>query len=108
MKGTNLGELEELILLVVANLYDEAYGIAIQNTIKQQCNRSIAISTVHTVLQRLSDKGYLESRYGGATEARGGRRKHLFTVTKSGQRVLATVREQRNMLWNSIPKIAFE
>ena len=108
MKGTNLGELEELILLTVAALYDDAYGVAIQDSIKKNCKRSIAISTVHTVLQRLSNKGFLKARYGGATEERGGRRKHLFTVTVAGQKALLAVRDQRNQLWDSIPKIAFE
>ncbi|MBX2816226.1 MAG: BlaI/MecI/CopY family transcriptional regulator, partial [Saprospiraceae bacterium] len=72
MKGANLGELEELVLLVVASLFNEAYGISIQSTIEQKCQRTIAISTVHTVLHRLMDKGYLQSHYGGATKTRGG------------------------------------
>lgn len=108
MKGTNLGELEELVLLMVAMLYDDAYGNAIQKAIKNECNRTISISTVHAVLQRLEKKGYLKSRYGGETKARGGRRKHLFTVTKAGQVVLTNSRELRNKIWNAIPKIAFE
>ncbi len=108
MKGTNLGELEELILLTVASLFDNAYGTAIQATIKEKCGRSISISTVHTVLLRLAKKGYLTSRYGGSTETRGGRRKHLFTVTIAGQKALHQVRDQRNNLWDSIPNIAFE
>ncbi len=108
MKGSNLGELEELVLLVVAALYEEAYGIAVQDKIKRDCDRNIAISTVHKVLQRLREKGYLESHYGGATAQRGGRRKHLFQVTRSGQKVLSVMRDQRNRLWDSIPKIAFE
>ncbi len=108
MKGTNLGELEELIMLTVALLYDEAYGIAIQRTIKEKCNRSISISTVHAVLYRLDEKGYVTSRYDGATPARGGRRKHLFRVTTAGQKVLSQARDMRNELWDAIPKIAFE
>ena len=108
MKGTNLGELEELVLLIVASLYDDAYGNAIQKAIHEQCNRSISISTVHAVLLRLEKKGYLTSRYGGETPARGGRRKHLFTVTRAGQHVLSQARSLRNSLWDSIPKIAFE
>ena len=108
MKGTNLGELEELVLLMVARLYDDAYGNAIQKTIGSECNRTISISTVHAVLQRLEKKGYLKSKYGGETKARGGRRKHLFTVTRAGHEVLTRSRELRNRLWDSIPKIAFE
>ena len=84
MKGTNIGELEELVLLVVANLFDNAYGIAIKHEIEEKCNRSITISTVHNVLQRLQEKDYLESRYSDPTPERGGKRKLLFRVTPAG------------------------
>lgn len=108
MKGTNLGELEEIILLVVANLFDNAYGILIAGEVEEKCNRSITISTVHNVLQRLQEKGYLESRYSEPTKERGGKRKLLFRVTAEGQAALETVKEMRERLWNGIPKIAFE
>lgn len=108
MKGTNLGELEELIMLTVALLYDEAYGVAIQKEIKTRCNRTITISTVHAALARLQSKGYVDSRYSGATPERGGRRKHLFQVTKAGQSVLQQVKEQRNAIWDAIPEMAFD
>lgn len=107
MKGTNLGELEELIMLTVALLYDEAYGVAIMKEIKNRCGRSITISTVHAALARLQSKGYVDSRYGDATSERGGRRKHLFRVTKAGQKVLEQVKEQRNAIWSEIPSVAF-
>lgn len=108
MKGTNLGELEELIMLTVALLYDEAYGVAIQKEIKERCNRTITISTVHAALARLQSKGYVDSRYAGATPERGGRRKHLFQVTKSGQKALQAVKDQRNAIWDAIPVVAFK
>lgn len=108
MKGTNLGELEELIMLTVAMLFDDAYGVAIQDTIKEKSNRTISISTVHSVLYRLADKGYVSSRYDGATSERGGRRKHLFRVTVAGQKALEQSRLLRNNMWNAIPKVAFE
>jgi len=108
MKGTNLGELEEITLLVVANLYDNAYGILVKQEIEDRCNRSITISTVHNVLQRLSDKGFLESRYSDPTPERGGRRKLLFRVTAAGQKTLEVSKAMRDELWSGIPKLAFE
>ena len=108
MKGTHLGELEEMILLIVAALYDEAYGVAVQEAVKQRCNRSITISTVHNVLHRLAEKGFLVSHYAEATKARGGRRKLLFRVTNEGQQALLALKEIRTNLWNSIPKPAFD
>jgi len=59
MKGTHLGELEELILLAVALLNNDANGTAIQNEIEMQTNRSLTISSVHTVLKRLQEKDFL-------------------------------------------------
>ncbi len=107
MKGSQIGELEELILLITASLYDDAYGVAIMKEVEQRANRSITISTVHAVLKRLQEKGLLNSRYDGATSERGGRRKHLFTVTVAGQKVLEQSRELRNNIWDTIPKVAF-
>ena len=107
MKGTNLGEFEELVLLVVASLYDNAYGVAIREELLIKLGRKATISTIHSTLQRLANKGYVDSEYGGSTQKRGGRRKHLFRVTKSGQFVLESAKEYRNILWNSIPSLAF-
>lgn len=107
MKGTNLGELEEIVLLVVGVLFDDAYGVAIQDELVARCERKATLSTIHVALHRLEEKGFLESRLDGATNERGGRRKLLFRVTKSGQKALATAREMRNDLWRAIPKTAF-
>jgi PadR family transcriptional regulator, regulatory protein PadR len=107
MKGTNLGEFEELVLLIVAVLFDEAYGVAIQDELLQRCNRETSLSTIHMALHRLEEKGYLESRLDGATNERGGRKKLIFRVTKSGQKALAFSKDLRNSLWNAAPKAAF-
>ncbi len=107
MKGTNLGEFEELVLLTIAVLYDAAYGVAIQKELQARCNRSSTISTIHSTLQRLEKKGFVVSRYDGATPTRGGRRKHLFKVTTAGEKALTEAKEMRNQLWNAISPIAF-
>ena len=107
MKGTNLGELEELVLLVVAVLYDNAYGVSIQNELLARCDRDVTLSTIHVALHRLEEKGYLDSRMDGATNERGGRRKLLFRVTRSGQKALSKAYEMRNELFHAIPKTAF-
>jgi len=108
MKGTQLGELEEIILLTVASLYDEAYGVAIMKEVANQANRKITISTVHAVLKRLEEKGFCTSRYDGATNERGGRRKHLFRVSTAGKNALEQSRSLRNNLWNNISEVAFD
>ena len=108
MKGTYLGELEELILLTVGVLYQNAYGVAIQSEIENQVGRKLNISAVHAVLKRLEDKGFITSSLGGATEERGGRRKRLFTLTSMGKKALDVANEMRTQLYNQIPKIALQ
>lgn len=107
MKGTYLGEFEELVLLTVAFLYDNAYGVAVQEEIAKQSGRKVTISTVHAALHRLEKKGFAKSREGEATSKRGGRRKLLFTVTYAGEKALQKNRNLRNNLWDGISDLAF-
>jgi DNA-binding PadR family transcriptional regulator len=108
MKGTYLGEFEELVLLSVGILFDDAYGLAIVDELEKQTGRNIMISSVHKALVRLEDKGYLKSRMGGATETRGGRDKRLYSLTHAGAHVLNESREMRNTMWKQIPKVVWE
>ena len=107
MKGTNLGEFEELVLLVVAGLDGEAYGVVIQETLTEKLAKDINISAVHVALKRLEDKGFVKSKFGGITEERGGRRKKFYTVTASGRRILDTQYKVRTTLYQQIPKLNF-
>jgi PadR family transcriptional regulator, regulatory protein PadR len=99
-----LGELEELILLMVALLDKEAYGVSITEELKNTAGREITISAVHAVLHRLEEKGFVKSRMGGASQERGGRRKRLFSITTYGRNALAELRETRDIIWNLIAK----
>jgi DNA-binding PadR family transcriptional regulator len=108
MKGTSLGEFEELVLLSAGILFDDAYGLAIVDELQRKTGRNIMISSVHKALVRLEDKGYLRSRMGGATAARGGRDKRLYTLTHAGASVLNEMRDLRNQMWKEIPKMVWE
>lgn len=100
MKGY-LGEFEELVLLVIANLSDEAYGVAIKEMIELRANRSISIGALHSTISRLEEKGYLTSSLGGATTSRGGRRKRFFHLTSEAKTALAEMKALRDQLWDS-------
>src|SRR5882762_7386352 len=102
MKGTNIGELEELVLLTVGILYKNAYGIAVMDEIEKETGRRLSISAIHTVLTRLEDKGYVKSQMSDPTTERGGRRKKIFLMTASGKRALEELNEMRNQLYNKI------
>lgn len=108
MKGTNLGELEELVLLAVGILYPDAYGVGVMDELEQQAGRSLNISAVHAVLTRLEEKGLLKSKMSEPTDVRGGRRKRIFLLTASGKRALEEAHELRTQLYNRIPKIALQ
>ena len=108
MKGTNIGEFEELVLLAVGLLYDDAYGLAIVEELKGQTGRKVTLSTVHKVLIRLEGKALLKSHIGGATQERGGRSKKLYQLTFLGKNVVNEVKELRNHMWNSIPNAVWE
>lgn len=103
MKGTYLGEFEELVMLAVGILHQEAYGVGIKQEIIERTGRKVTLSTVHASLHRLEKKGFLESRMGEATKVRGGKRKKLFSITAAGKHALATARAQRNAMWDAMP-----
>ncbi|MEM9324105.1 MAG: helix-turn-helix transcriptional regulator [Bacteroidota bacterium] len=105
MKGANLGEFEELLLLVVLILKEDAYVNQIREELKDQVNRSISMGALHTTLSRLEKKGFLQSEMAGATETRGGRRKRVYELTVAGKSALVTARDQRATLWEQIPAI---
>ena len=100
-----LGEFEELVLTMVGILQDDAYGNAIVNEIKERVGRDSNLSAVHVTLYRLEDKGLVKSSMGGATNARGGRRKRIFTVTNAGLAMLRAMKEARMDLWKLIPQL---
>lgn len=106
MKNYNLGEFEELVLLVVAGLDGEAYGVNIQETLASQLSRNVNISAVHVALKRLTDKGFVKSKFGGITGERGGRRKKFYSITGLGKRALDAQYELRTSLYKQIPKLS--
>ncbi len=108
MKGTYLGEFEEVVLLAVAALYPEAYGLAIKKELDEETGRKISLGAVHAACNRLQDKGFLTSHLGEKSPMRGGRRKKNYSVTIHGQRALETARDLRRRLWDKIPGAAFQ
>jgi len=107
MKGTYLGEFEELVLLTIGVLYDEAYGVAIKKEMEAQLDRTVSIGAVHASVNRLEEKGFLSSRFGDPTKERGGKRKKFYRVTTEGQLALQEARNMRQKLWDMIPETAF-
>lgn len=107
MKHYSLGEFEELVLLMVAALHDEAYGVSILENLEKATEKSLNISAVHVALKRMENKGFINSKFGGITSDRGGRRKKYYQITRVGKRILDEQFALRNSIYNRIPKISF-
>ena len=105
MKGTNLGAFEELVLLTIAALVNDAYSVAICDELEKSTGRSAKLGVVHAVLNRLEEKGLVKSKLGDATNIRGGKRKRYYSITSSGKAALIKSKELRDELWHKIPDL---
>ena len=103
MERLYLGEFEELVLLIVAVMQGEAYGVGVMEELERQAGRAVNISAVHAALRRLESKGFVKSDWSEATAERGGRRKRLFSITQEGSMALTQLRDIRVNLWQQIP-----
>ena len=104
MKGTYLGEFEEVVLLAVAVQHEDAYGASIVGELEKQLRRSVNLGAVHSALSRLEEKGLVNSEMGGASATRGGRRKRLYKISTEGRSALREIHQIRNKMWELIPK----
>jgi PadR family transcriptional regulator, regulatory protein PadR len=98
MKGY-IGEFEELVLLTIVTLGDNAYGVSIKENIEARTARSLSIGALHSTITRLEEKGFVTSWLGDPTHERGGRRKRFFEVTRSGKVALHEMKALRDELW---------
>ena len=108
MKGTNLGEFEELVLLTIAALVDEAYSVGICDDLEKRTGRTVKLGVVHAVLNRLEEKGLVKSKLGEATNVRGGKRKRYYSITNAGKAGILKAKEVRDQLWSIIPEFSLK
>ena len=92
-----LSSLEELILLAVKALSDDAYGVSVQDMLTK-AGQSTTLGAVYASLERLEQKGHVTASLGEATAVRGGRRKRLFRPTRGGLGALSAARSVRTRL----------
>jgi DNA-binding PadR family transcriptional regulator len=104
MKGTNLGEFEELVLLSIAASNQNAYSVAICDELSTYTGRLVRLGVVHAVLNRLEEKGLIKSKLGEATAVRGGKRKRFYVLTGAGKLALTRAKDMRDQLWARIPR----
>ena len=93
-----LGELEQLVLLGVLRVGDNAYGVPVHDEIQRRANRDLSLGAIYKTLTRLEDKGLVVSHIGAPTAERGGRRTRIYSVTLAGKRSLqASLRTLQRM-----------
>lgn len=88
-KGTDLlGSFEQLILLALARLGDDAYGMTVRREIAERTGREAALGAVYATLDRLERKGLIASHAGPSESTRGGRPKRFFKIQAQGRKSL--------------------
>jgi len=97
-----LGEFEQIVLLTVARLRGEAYGVAIRQEIEERVGRSVAIGSVYAALDRMERKGFLVSEVGDPSPVRGGRAKRFYALREPGAEALAQSRDLLYGLWGGL------
>lgn len=108
MKKYQLGEFEEVVILTIGILNNEAYSVSIKDEIESRLSRSVSMGALHTALRRLEDKGYLKSFAGEAPEERAGRPKRYFEITALGKKTMVYSKATRDELWKAIPKTVLQ
>ncbi len=102
MKKNRLGEFQELILMAVILLREQAHGNEIQRELESRLNERLSMGAIQTALKRMEDKGLLTSEWGEATPVRGGKRRKYYTATPYARKVLEEMTQVRSQMWQSI------
>jgi PadR family transcriptional regulator, regulatory protein PadR len=102
----HLGEFEQIVLLAILRLGDEAYGVPIRQDIEQRTGRSLTVGALYRTLDRLEEKGYVSSAFSDPTPERGGRSKRYFKIKPLGLRTLRASRDALMAMWEGLePKV---
>ena len=83
-----LGEFEQLVLLALLRVGDEAYGVPVHEELSSRARRTVSVAAVYKTLERLEAKGYVSSRIGEPTPERGGRRRKYYLLEPRGRQAL--------------------
>jgi DNA-binding PadR family transcriptional regulator len=97
-----LGEFEQLLLLAMVRLGDEAYGVTIRQEVEERTGREVAIGALYTSLDRLERKGFVRSTMSAPTEERGGRSRRCFRIRPAGANALRQSRERLARMWDGL------
>jgi DNA-binding PadR family transcriptional regulator len=102
MTAAQLGDLQQLVMLAVARLAEDAFGSRIRRELEDVAGRRVSTGTVHVTLVRLERDGLVRSTRGEPVSGRGGRTKRLFQVTPAGWRALEAARQTSERMWHGV------
>lgn len=97
-----LGEFEQIVLLAILHVREDAYAVPVRRVIEERTGRSVARGALYTALERLDAKGLVRSKLGDSTPERGGRPKRFFRVTAEGRAALRRSRETLASMWRGL------
>ena len=103
-----LGGFEELVLLAIGSLGNDAYGVTIKEILKEKTGKNPSVGALHSALYRLEEKEFVKTREGGATAERGGRRKKYYQLTAYGLKMLQETNELRMSFAQNIPGLSIK
>jgi PadR family transcriptional regulator, regulatory protein PadR len=98
-----LGEFEQIVLLAIAHLDGDAYGVTIRRAIEDRIGRAVSVGALYTALDRLEAKGLLRSRVSEPTPQRGGRARRFVDLTPAGIAALNRTRALMTRMWAGLP-----
>jgi PadR family transcriptional regulator, regulatory protein PadR len=102
---TALGTNDLMILLALMRLGDDAYGVPIGREVEEAVGRPIALASVYATLDRLVERGLVETKLGDPTPERGGRAKKYFRITAKGVREVRSAKQSLLKLWKGLPQL---
>lgn len=108
MKKTKLGEFEEMVLLAVIVLKEEAYGVEIKRELESRLSERLSVGSIQSALKRMEEKGFLNSKFGETSNKRGGKRKRIYTATPYAEHILNEIKAIREGFWNKISVEGFK
>jgi PadR family transcriptional regulator PadR len=98
----HLGELEQIVLLAVLRLGEDAYGVPIRIEIERRTGRALTVGALYRTLDRLEAKGYVTSSFSDPTPERGGRSRRYFKLRPIGLRTLRASRDALAAMWDGL------
>jgi len=102
MSGPEINELEQMVLLALVRLGDEAYGVTVREAIEARAGRSVSIAAVYAALDRMEKRGWVEAWLSEPIAVRGGRARKHFRVTATGAAEVRAARRRMEDMWRGL------